>query len=660
MLKLFGPVLFYDMVRMSRRSRYLVLRCLYILILLAVLYSVYQSFAWTAAMVSWSMATKYPTATPADLARFGEMFFGYFLLAQYVVILLITPAYVAGAIAEEKQRKTLEYILTTDLSNREIVLGKVAARLGFLMLFLLAGLPVVSFAQLFGGIPPELLWAGFGASLLTVLSLTGISILASVYAQRVRDALLISYLAVLGYFVGWGLLEMLRGLFQLDPPAPYLVRFGMDQILTVYKSGNPFIALFELVDHVRQTGSLGDKPFWLLLRYGIFHVLLTILTISLSVVLVRSVYIRQAFGPDSKPKAPSARKKSARSAQPAAATAAPAKMAPVRRHPPVSERQPMLWKEVYVERGLRIGVMGQSLLTMLALVLLMPGLVMFGVCALNFIQGTGGDPTGFAMAMNFYVRWAGMIVAALIMIGVGIRAASSIGAERDRMTLEGLLSTPLSLAEILLAKWLGSFAGMRWLLVLLGLIWLMGLLSGGIHPLAICFMAPALLAYCAFAASLGMLLSVTSRTSLRAALGTVATLLLLGITPWFLGFMLTEYTPRIVAGWDDAFCRSLSPFFGMEYSAFYYGDLQEMSRSQDTQVYYNAESWIGSPRSPARLLRLEQVSLTLVFMIGYALAAAALLFAALDLFTQSSGRIAQRKQPPPMPLPVEPRLKPAT
>jgi hypothetical protein len=540
------------------------------------------------------------------------------------------------------------------------VLGKVAARLGLLMLFLLAGLPVISFAQLFGGIPPELLWAGFGATFVTVLSLAGVSILASVYAQRVRDALLVSYLAVLGYFVVWGLLEMLRGLFQLDPPAPYLVRLGMDQLLTGYKAGNPFIALFELVDHVRRTGSLGDKPFWLLLRYSIFHGLVAIFTISLAVVLVRSVYIRQAFGPDRKLKPQPAKKKAARSAQPAAATPAPKKLAPVRRHPPVSEREPMLWKEVFVERGLRIGVLGQSVLALLALVLLMPGLVMFGVCTLNFIQGTGGDPEGFATGMNLYVRWAGMIVAALIMVGVGIRAASSIGAERDRMTLEGLLSTPLSLADILFAKWVGSIVGMRWLLALLALIWLMGLLSGGIHPLAICFMGPALLAYCAFAASLGILLSVTSRTSLRAALGTVAILLLLGIAPWFLGYMLTDYGPPIKTGWADAFCRAVSPFFGMEYAAFFSRDLQEMSRPPDWDNYYGPDSWIESPRNPASLLRLEQVSLTLVFMIGYALAAAGFWFAALDLFTQSSGRTKQRSQPPPMPLPVEPRLKPAT
>ena len=136
--------------RRDMRARRLPHRCVYILVLLAVLYVVYQSFAWAIMTLGSRMSA-------AELARFGETFFGYYLMTQYVVILLITPAYVAGAIAEEKQRKTLEYMLATDLRNREIVFGKLVARLANLLLFLLAGLPVISFAQLFGGIAPELL-----------------------------------------------------------------------------------------------------------------------------------------------------------------------------------------------------------------------------------------------------------------------------------------------------------------------------------------------------------------------------------------------------------------------------------------------------------------------------------------------------------------------
>ncbi len=54
-------------------------------------------------------------------------FFEAFMMVQIVAVSILTPAFVAGAIAEEKDRKTLEFLLATDLRNREIVLSKFGA-----------------------------------------------------------------------------------------------------------------------------------------------------------------------------------------------------------------------------------------------------------------------------------------------------------------------------------------------------------------------------------------------------------------------------------------------------------------------------------------------------------------------------------------------------
>src|SRR5256885_4697410 len=104
----------------------------------------------------------------ADLA---EKFFLAFAVTQFLVVVALTPAYVAGSIADEKERKTLEFLLATDLRNREIIFGKLAARVTVLLMFVLAGLPVVAFLQLFGGIDPDILLAGVAATVVTVLGL---------------------------------------------------------------------------------------------------------------------------------------------------------------------------------------------------------------------------------------------------------------------------------------------------------------------------------------------------------------------------------------------------------------------------------------------------------------------------------------------------------
>src|SRR2546422_1574357 len=129
-LKLFGPVLFYDMIRAARRSRYFWLRCVYAGFLLFFLFVAYMN--------SYSFG-RFTDQNQA--ARLASNYFDYFMVVQFIAVILLTPAYVAGAVAEEKDRKTMEFLLATDLRNREIVLSKIGARLANLTLFVLTGLP---------------------------------------------------------------------------------------------------------------------------------------------------------------------------------------------------------------------------------------------------------------------------------------------------------------------------------------------------------------------------------------------------------------------------------------------------------------------------------------------------------------------------------------
>src|SRR5262249_52424347 len=136
-----------------------------------------------------------------------EMFFYIFSVTQAVLVVLLTPAYVAGAIAEDKERRTIEFLFATDLHSREIVFGKLAARVGNLVLFLFTGLPVLSLIQFFGGIDPAILLSVFAATGVTMLSLAGVGILNSSLRRRARDAIALTYLVAIGYIgISLGLL----------------------------------------------------------------------------------------------------------------------------------------------------------------------------------------------------------------------------------------------------------------------------------------------------------------------------------------------------------------------------------------------------------------------------------------------------------------------
>ena len=198
-LKLLGPVLFYDLVRQARRGRTFVLRGAYALALLVVLFLVYSEFVHRRDL--WDSLFHPVEVGIQELAEFGARFFWTFLAVQFATVFLLTPAFTATAITEEKERKTLEYLFATDLVNREIVLGKLASRLLTLFVLLLGGLPILSFMQLVGGVDPNLVLVGFAAIAVSMLSLGSLGILNSVVATRPRGAVISTYVQAGAYLL---------------------------------------------------------------------------------------------------------------------------------------------------------------------------------------------------------------------------------------------------------------------------------------------------------------------------------------------------------------------------------------------------------------------------------------------------------------------------
>src|SRR5262249_6707890 len=139
----------FDLVRTSRRSPIFSLRCLYAGAILVILYLFYAS--WFGHEMGWPWELDRQIRVPLSRqAQFAHSFFAAFVGVQTAAVLLITPLAVSSAIAEEKEKKTLAFLLATDLRDHEIVLGKLASRLTHLFLFLMTGLPILTLLQFLG------------------------------------------------------------------------------------------------------------------------------------------------------------------------------------------------------------------------------------------------------------------------------------------------------------------------------------------------------------------------------------------------------------------------------------------------------------------------------------------------------------------------------
>jgi ABC-type transport system involved in multi-copper enzyme maturation permease subunit len=126
------------------------------------------------------------------------------------LIALIAPALTANAITLERERKTMDLLLATPLTARQLLVGKLIGSFAFIVLLLALTLPVSAVSVLLGGVSfPELL----KAYLLIAcggLVLCAIALFSSVYARNSTLAVLWSYLRVAGFLLVTGVLIALQ------------------------------------------------------------------------------------------------------------------------------------------------------------------------------------------------------------------------------------------------------------------------------------------------------------------------------------------------------------------------------------------------------------------------------------------------------------------
>jgi ABC-type transport system involved in multi-copper enzyme maturation permease subunit len=505
-VQLFGPVLFYDLIRNARRARTFVTRSAYLSLLFLFLWSAVDRFLDGRGYGDWSLGSRQEAAAALTrLAALAESFFYTFLAVQLALTVILTPAYVAPAIAEEKERKTLEFLLATDLDSREILLGKLLARLGHLVLLLLAGLPVLSAVQFLGGVDPDLVFAGFAATAVTALGLAGLSILVSVHARRSRDAILLSYAIPVLYLVLCLAGTFLAAVDILTPDPLYAGGPSAVDCLEVFQAGNPFFAAYRLFSDPDGTLSIRS----VLPAYAGFHLLLAAATLTLAVVQLRPVALREAAGP----------KKRAAARDDA------------RGEPRPVVGRPMVWKEIHFSGKGKLRWWECVVEVLLAVLSLAPACY---IVIAYMVERRYHSRSNLPEIANLYVRVTGTVVACLVAVAATLRGAMAVRIEKDKETLDALLTSPLSTREILFGKWVGCLWAVRWAVAWLGSIYLFGLVTGGLSPLAVPLLVAAVLVYCGTLTTVGLWFSVVSRTTVRAALGAVVAAVVLGGGQWLL------------------------------------------------------------------------------------------------------------------------------
>src|SRR5438128_3687512 len=261
---LLGPHFYFDLVRLARHKGLIRLRIAYALVLLGGLCFLYGRYFGR--LDPWAMLfLPGPELKPNALAGFAESFAHTFFMLQIAAVLVLTPAYIGPAIAAERDKRGLDLLRCSPLSEREVVVGKLASRLVHLAGVLLTGLPILSLVQFFGGVDMNLLLAGFVVTGFTLLSVGGVTILVSSFSTTAWAAVLEAY--VVTFFVMGCLFIGLAGFFagtagmSVSPLTMLLEwrdaseRWGAVAIFGVLHGTIGVFAIFWAINHLRMERS---------------------------------------------------------------------------------------------------------------------------------------------------------------------------------------------------------------------------------------------------------------------------------------------------------------------------------------------------------------------------------------------------------------------
>jgi ABC-type transport system involved in multi-copper enzyme maturation permease subunit len=397
-----GPVFIYECLTSSRRLQTYAARSLVVSVLLLAM-----------ASIAWSNGAMMEGKSTQEYASLGEAYFYALIGVALALVILTAPAATAGAICMDRSRGALQQVLITDLSDTEIVVGKLAARLLPVLGLVACAWPVLAITSLLGGIDPIALTLAFAVILDVALLGCTFALALSVWARKPHEVVLVTYTC---WFLGLLVWPIWIGLsttkLMIVPPYPWVP-------LT-----NPFYVAFAPYAVPGQVGSR-DYTVFFAVSLGVSG-----LFTALAVHRMRPVACRSTGEKRSKPGLGWLGWN-------------------LRQLPgPSLDGNPVFWREWYRSRpspwalGLLLLVGGSTGVACVA------GAVRIWVYHV--------DPSSSDIGTNAGV--AGYMIQVLFgLLMLSAAAPMAMSEERQRGSLDVLTATPLSAATIVVGKWWGTF-----------------------------------------------------------------------------------------------------------------------------------------------------------------------------------------------------------
>ena len=526
-----NPILVRVVQGASRRPRHLWLRGIYLGALFLVI------------VASLTIFLSGRSASLTELAKGASQTFMWASMVQLAMMCLLAPVFTAAAITQERDAQTFSILLSTPLTNAQIVLGSLISRLYFLILLLLAGLPIFLMTMVYGGVTQTQVFQSFALSGSTAILTGTLAIFIAMIGVGTRRTIFSFYLAIALYLLALYVLGLWNRTWVEVSPAN-IAGTKMSWLAPLH----PFLALDVAFNRIHapaynQLTGYSSISRWALSQPSSAYVVWTsMLAVLLTVVSV--VFVRRG-----------AKTGEATLINTRLTLLTATRLGAVTRPPRHVWANPVAWREAKarVSEG-----------WLLRWAVIVGGLVGATMVLTRYVGGSLGTDR-----VRVWLSALIMIQLAVALIIATNTAATSMTKEKESKTMDILLTTPLTSKYILWGK-LSCLVCFTMPLILGPVVALLvfGLygLSQGDNPPAV-WMETALelgalmVVYTAIVCVISLRISLFSRKNVTAVLYSVGVMILLFGIASLLGFAFVQLS----GGEFGAFLAPFTPFTAVQF-----------------------------------------------------------------------------------------------
>ncbi len=478
-----GPVFTREIVTIPRGWQFFFSRALYVAALFGLVLT-----AWLILIGSQEVRSL------GDLSRFGAAVFAVIAPLQLAMAIAFSALLTAAAVAQEKDRRTLDLLLLTNLTNSELVLGKLLASMLGVLVLIVAAIPLLMLISLLGGVSYMQIARVVGVTLTAALLAGSLGSTLALWREKSFQTLAMTALMIVLWLLGGEVIAAgVLGRAWLGMSAAQWAA-GLTPLRAIFAAMEPF--------HTQSAG----LP-WVGGPVSMFMWVTAATGLLLNLIAIARVRV---WNP-SQELQPQAENNSGDG--------------PVRNVHAVDIKTRHVWDNPILWREICTWAYGKKII-----VVRIAYLLVFAVCAMSLVAMLG-EESGRSAAGDLLPATARPVVS-LIVVGlllVNALAVTSLTGERDIRALDLLLVTDLTPKEIVFGKLGGIFYNAKEM-ILLPIVLAIGLWAmGRLGTENFIFFTIGLLVLDGFVAILGIHAGMTyanSRIAVAVSLGTLLFLLL--------------------------------------------------------------------------------------------------------------------------------------